>query len=170
MARTPYKLIAEEFGVSVRTVELVVKRFREEPSPLAMTPRAALDEFVRSMRRSVAEFEAMAARNEERAPHVALGARRSAAKARRDYISLLMAVGLMLRNLGWFATEDALRRLGLGLLEGLDRVIDGELSIEELRSRSGMRWARRRGSWRRELLGRAGRVHRSRWPERSAVT
>lgn len=133
VARTPHRLIAAEFGVSVRTVEDVVAEFRRAPSPLERLPMSIVEDYARTLERAVAEFEAMAARQETINSSVSLGARKAAQDARRDFLTLLAGLGKLPDNLEVFRMESELARLGQLVIDALDAVADGRVAAAEAR-------------------------------------
>lgn len=125
------KTVAAEFVLSERSVRLIREQSKSWTKPLEEEPMGIIENVVRDYRRSIEDFLAMAYRNEDANPAVAVAALKGALACRERYVELLSAVGKLPENLELFRAESVLRRLADRMLETMALVEAGELSAAD---------------------------------------
>lgn len=126
------KAIAVEFGITVRSVQNVLKKVNESESPLDKAPRELLEELVRLVHRQALDFARTAQAHFERNPNVSLGAQKGAAEMTERYIRLLVATGKLPRNLTLFRAQSELEQLARLMATKTEEVRRGDITVDEL--------------------------------------
>jgi hypothetical protein len=124
--------LAAEFGVSERSVRDIVGNFHKRPSLLNTPPLAIVEDLIALTRSMVGEFQAMAARTEETNPAVALGAKRQARESLSDLVVLLASIGKLPTDLEVLAAQADLLRMGDLILEHVEMLQRGEITVDRL--------------------------------------
>lgn len=126
-----YAVIAAEAGVSVRTVERVVKTRRGVRSPLEDAPMALLEDLATGFRLSIGDFEAMALAWFDTNQTASLGAKKAADETRARLATLLADVGKLPTNLELFRSEMAMQRIAEQMVAMMRAVAAGEKDASE---------------------------------------
>lgn len=121
--------IAEEAGVNERRCRKIFAEAEEQPSGLLdQRPTAIIEEWLRGYRRSIVQFDAMAAGADNTA--AAVGAVKAANQARDSIILLLQAVGHVPHDLGRIKIARDLEALATTMFRAIEDFRDGELDEE----------------------------------------
>lgn len=126
-----YAVIAAEAGVSVRTVERVVKTRRGVRSPLEDAPMALLEDLATGFRLSIGDYEAMALAWYDTNHAASLGAKKAADETRARLATLLADVGKLPTNLELFRSEMAMQRIAEQMVAMMRAVAAGEKDASE---------------------------------------
>jgi transcriptional regulator with XRE-family HTH domain len=155
-----WEAIAEEAGLSVRTVKEAVKN-RQAGAPLQFNadPVRVVEEVFQAYQLSIGDLEAIAAeaaRSNQLA--IAVGAKRSANDAREKVLTLLQMTGRLPQELGSLRHLIDLRAIAvrmLDVMDGFDRDLAGLTGLEDAaeRERLGREAAARVRTTFNELLG-----------------
>ena len=127
----PHRQVAEEFGVSARTVSAVIERARKAPSPLDRSAMELVEELIGFHARLITDLLALADAYKSTNGPVALGALKGAGLAAERYTALLEETG-KLPDLELVRAESELMRVGDLILEKLRDLAAGELTAAEL--------------------------------------
>jgi hypothetical protein len=123
--------VASEFAVSERTVRLAKERAAKAPSLLDEVPMAIVEEMLRSMRRLIADFYVMAYRHADANPSVAVAALKGAHATQERLLELLTGLGKLPEDMELFRAESELRAVADRMLETMELVVAGELTVED---------------------------------------
>jgi hypothetical protein len=126
------RAIAQEFSIAERTVRAVLERARKAPSGLNAPPMSIVEDALRIMLRQRADLLALAWAQQDRNPHVALGALRVAGETLDRYLTLLGDVGKLPTDIELFQSELALRSIAERLVEKLHDVERGEYELSDV--------------------------------------
>jgi hypothetical protein len=130
-AGSTQRVVASEFGLSLRTVQAVVAAQRKAPSLLDEVPMAIVESFVRSMRRRIAEFHAMNFHHADANPSVAVAALKGAQRTEERLIEVLGELGKLPSNLSLLRAESVMRAIADTMLQAMFKLERGEIDAGE---------------------------------------
>jgi hypothetical protein len=124
--------VASEFGVSVKTVREVCQRREARPSLLNAKPMEILEGFLGETRDTLDLLRAAAAGAvvSNNLP-VLVGAAKAELLARRELMELMVAVGLMPRDLELFHAEHVLRSIADSMVAVIGKLEAGQIDAAE---------------------------------------
>lgn len=125
-----YEVIAEEAGVTTRTVETVVAEAKKQ-SPLDATPMKLLEDLAVGIKLSIGDYEAMALAWYDTNQSAALGAKKAADEARARLATLMADIGKLPSNLELFRSEMEMRGIAQAMRQQMEAVVKGDSSVEE---------------------------------------
>lgn len=127
----PWAEIAKEAGIDKRSCQRVVEQLREVPSLLDERPMKLLEDLVRSLTRSIADYEGLAFEWADTNHTAALGAKKAADETRFRLAVLLENVGKLPDNVELYRTEEEMRQIAEQMAEQLTLARDGRVTVED---------------------------------------
>lgn len=127
-------VIGEKVGLGVRQVDKIWKEYNTSPIDWQNhDPREFVNSIIRraNVRWEAAAYVATVATK----PNEVLAAIRTMGQIEEQITQLYVVLGLIPRDLGAFQWIDDVRKLILGLIDSLDQLESGEVTIAEVRSR-----------------------------------
>lgn len=120
--------LAKEFGISLRQLRNVTKRFREGDTVLDEAPMEIVNRMIRTYELAMRRFAALADENRDRMPAVALGAVKAEVDAFEKLLGVLVATDKLPHNLELFRSEDEMNRIGVLMVEKVMAFERGEIT------------------------------------------